>query len=428
MTLTLFTLQPALSRGEIRCIGATSIDKFKKTIEKDAALERRFQQVLINQPSVNSTISILRGLRSRYESYHGTVISEGALQASCHLAARYISGRFLPDKAIDLMDEATSQVKMEQTLKPEALDIIERIIGQLEMEERSLRPKAASEKAAAHCLQDIESKLASLREQRVELIASLPERPITAAAPGGRHWTEALRLANEIERLNDLADEADDEGDVEQAVEYRTRVSLLEEEMKEMGKIPPAGNHMNGSGPHKHEVLEGDVAKVVSKWTGIPITKLVASERDKLLHLTDELHRRIIGQEEAVGAVAEAIQRSRADLADENGPISSFMFLGPTGVGKTELAKALAAYMFNSEDAMVRLDMSEYMEKHAVSRLIGAPPGYVGYDEGGLLTDAVKRRPYSVVLFDEIEKAHVDVVSLLGCGVYSALTRFIQTP
>lgn len=407
-------LQPALSRGEIRCIGATSVDKFKKTIEKDAALERRFQQVLIDQPTVNSTISILRGLRARYESYHGIGISEGALQAAAHLAARYISGRFLPDKAIDLMDEATSQVKMEQTLKPEALDVIERFIGQLEMEERSLRPKAAAEKAAAHCLQDIETKLATLRSQRADLIATLPERPITAAAPGGRHWTEALRLSNEIERLNDLADEADDEGDVEQAVEYRTRVSALAEEMKEMGKISPAGNnHMNGSGPHKHQVLEGDVAKVVSKWTGIPITKLVASEREKLLHLTDELHRRIIGQEEAVGAVAEAIQRSRADLADENGPISSFMFLGPTGVGKTELAKALAAYMFNDENAMIRLDMSEYMEKHAVSRLIGAPPGYVGYDEGGLLTDAVKRRPYSVVLFDEIEKAHVDVVSAL---------------
>ena len=336
------------------------------------------------------------------------------VQAAAHLAARYISGRFLPDKAIDLMDEATSQVKMEQTLKPEALDVIERKIGQLEMEERSLRPKAASEKAAAHCLQDIEAKLATLRSQKAELVASLPERPISAAAPGGRHWTEALRLANEIERLNDLADEADDEGDVDEAVEFRTRASQLEEEMKEMGKIPPAGGGlMNGSGPHKHQVLEGDVAKVVSRWTGIPITKLVASEREKLLHLTDELHRRIIGQEEAVGAVAEAIQRSRADLADENGPISSFMFLGPTGVGKTELAKALAAYMFNSEEAMVRLDMSEYMEKHAVSRLIGAPPGYVGYDEGGLLTDAVKRRPYSVVLFDEIEKAHVDVFNIL---------------
>ncbi|GAX72664.1 hypothetical protein CEUSTIGMA_g120.t1 [Chlamydomonas eustigma] len=411
-------LKPALSRVELRCIGATSIDKFKKTIEKDPALERRFQQVFIDQPTVPATISILRGLRERYEGYHGVGISEAALMAAASLAARYISGRFLPDKAIDLMDEATAQVKMEQTLKPEVLDVVERRIGQLEMEAKSLKPKAAKERAAEHCLAEVEAQLTALRAQRLELAtanALANEVPVNTESRG-KYVSQMMQLSRDIEQLTDEADVADDEGELESATEMRGRISQLHEELAEaqtkMIQCPfePPTFMINH---RKAEVSEGDVAKVVSRWTGIPITKLVASEREKLLHLQDELHNRIIGQEEAVGAVAEAIQRSRADLADPNGPIASFMFLGPTGVGKTELAKALAAYLFNSEEAIVRLDMSEYMEKHAVSRLIGAPPGYVGYDEGGLLTDAVKRRPYSVVLFDEIEKAHVDVFNVL---------------
>ncbi|KAG1671091.1 hypothetical protein FOA52_000763 [Chlamydomonas sp. UWO 241] len=413
-------LKPALSRGELRCIGASSPDKFKKTIEKDAGLERRFQQVYVGQPSVATTISILRGLRVRYEAFHSVGISEGALIASATLAARYISGRFLPDKAIDLMDEAAAQVKMEQTLKPEALDTVERRIGQMEMEADSLKSKV-KEPAAAHALSEMMIELAAARKTRADMLAiakKAAQDSEPAAGAGEDFMASMMALAAQIDEMTREADGADEEGEVEEATELRTRVSALHEDMAAIQKRASAAGPMSfhkfrTHGRPKVDVAEGDIAKVVSRWTGIPITKLVASERDKLLHLTDELHQRIIGQEEAVGAVAEAIQRSRADLVDPNGPIASFMFLGPTGVGKTELAKALAAYLFNSEDAMVRIDMSEYMEKHAVSRLIGAPPGYVGYDEGGLLTDAVKRRPYSVVLFDEIEKAHVDVFNVL---------------
>mmetsp|Transcript_3666 Transcript_3666/g.9911 ORF Transcript_3666/g.9911 Transcript_3666/m.9911 type:complete len:1013 (+) Transcript_3666:189-3227(+) len=433
-------LKPALSRGELRCIGASTLDKYKKTIEKDPALERRFQQVFADQPSVQQTISILRGLRKRYEGYHGIEISESALMAAAALSARYINGRFLPDKAIDLVDEAAAQVKMEATLKPEALDVLDRRISQLQMEAASLKLKAKTDKTAATCLDEIETALAESKEKAEELRAAHAKAD---AANGGDHQQKMAGLvkrALEMESKFAQANDAEEEGDPDSADALREEAMAIEGELREARSAALAGgepgtplsmgggtaatgsmagpmSHMfaqaMGKGKKQAAVTEGDVAKVISRWTGIPVTKLVASEREKLLSLTDELHRRIIGQHEAVEAVAEAIQRSRADLADPNGPIASFMFLGPTGVGKTELAKALAAYLFNSEDALIRLDMSEYMEKHAVSRLIGAPPGYVGYDEGGLLTDAVRRKPYSVVLFDEIEKAHVDVFNVL---------------
>uniref|UniRef100_A0A7S0RCH4 Clp R domain-containing protein n=1 Tax=Chlamydomonas leiostraca TaxID=1034604 RepID=A0A7S0RCH4_9CHLO len=436
-------LKPMLGRGELRCIGATTLDEYRKYIEKDPALERRFQQVYVDQPSVAQTVSILRGLRERYELHHGVRIADSALVEAAVLSDRYIADRFLPDKAIDLVDEAAAKLKMEITSKPEALDEVERRITRLQMEAASLGRRAAVDRTAALCLQDVEAQLSAARAAEAELRAGL------AAAEDknpGQQIVGLARLAMEIEKLNAEAEEADDEGDCEAAAELRSHAADLEGQLAAKraaamsaglpgtsatgsqrgshdhghGRFDPVSspglfNLMGGlgGGSKRYEVSEADVAKVISRWTGIPVTKLVASERDKLLHLTDELHRRIIGQEEAVEAVAEAIQRSRADLADPNGPIASFMFLGPTGVGKTELAKALAAYLFNSEEALVRLDMSEYMEKHAVSRLIGAPPGYVGYDEGGQLTEAVRRRPYSVILFDEVEKAHADVFNVL---------------
>ncbi|KAG2453363.1 hypothetical protein HYH02_001587 [Chlamydomonas schloesseri] len=479
-------LKPFLSRGELRCIGASSTDKFKKTIEKDPGLERRFQQVFVDQPSVPVTISILRGLRPRYEAHHGVQVGEDALVAAAQLSARYIAGRFLPDKAIDLMDEATAQVKMEMTLRPTALDALERRLKQLEAECGQLAAKAAGgqDKTAAACLEEIKEERDDLQRQRDELAA------VWKAERDAHLKLEELAMRQtyigaQIERLEEALEngDIDEEEDREyeddeygaagvgpgsggpdgdpgssssafptgpssmlahlrkQAAEIETALAAAraeEEAAAAAASTGPAtttaaangggpatatasgangGGRGLGSGPGgrlvRNVVGESDIAAVISRWTGIPVTKLVASERERLLGLQGELHRRIIGQGEAVDAVAEAVQRSRADVADLNGPIASFMFLGPTGVGKTELAKALAAYLFNTEEAMVRLDMSEYMEKHAVSRLIGAPPGYVGYEEGGMLTDAVRRRPYSVVLFDEIEKAHVDVFNVL---------------
>jgi len=395
-------LKPMLARGELRCIGATTLDEYRKYIEKDAALERRFQQVYVDQPSVEDSISILRGLRERYENHHGVKISDSALVAAAILSSRYISDRFLPDKAIDLVDEAAARLKMEITSKPEELDEIDRKILQLEMEKLSL--KKESDAASRERLDRLEKEIADLKEE---------QRTLNTQWQSEKDIIDKIQsVKKEIERVNLEIQQAERDYDLNRAAElkYGTLTSLHRQ--LEAVEAELANTQRSGKSLLREEVTEADIAEIISKWTGIPISKLVESEKEKLLHLEDELHRRVIGQEEAVTAVADAIQRSRAGLADPNRPIASFIFLGPTGVGKTELAKALAAYMFDSEDALVRIDMSEYMEKHAVSRLIGAPPGYVGYEEGGQLTEAIRRRPYSVILFDEIEKAHPDVFNI----------------
>jgi len=396
-------LKPMLARGELRCIGATTLDEYRKYIEKDAALERRFQQVYVDQPSVEDTISILRGLRDRYEVHHGVKISDSALVAAATLSARYISDRFLPDKAIDLVDEAAARLKMEITSKPEELDEIDRKIVQLEMERLSLQKE--SNPASIERLERLDKELADLKEdQRALNTQWQSEKDII---------NKIQAVKEEIDRVNVEIVQAERNYDLNQAAElkYGKLTDLhrqLEAAETQMTQVQTSSKSLL-----REEVTEADIAEVISKWTGIPISKLVETEKDKLLQLEDELHHRVIGQDEAVTAVADAIQRSRAGLADPNRPIASFIFLGPTGVGKTELAKALASYLFDTEEAIVRIDMSEYMEKHAVSRLIGAPPGYVGYDEGGQLTEAIRRRPYSVVLFDEIEKAHPDVFNIM---------------
>jgi ATP-dependent Clp protease ATP-binding subunit ClpB len=396
-------LKPMLARGELRCIGATTLDEYRKYIEKDAALERRFQQVYVDQPSVEDTISILRGLKERYELHHGVKISDSALVAAATLSARYISDRFLPDKAIDLVDEAAARLKMEITSKPEELDEIDRKILQLEMERLSLQKESSA--ASRERLEKLEKELADLKEEQRALNAQWQaEKDII---------TKIQSIKEEIDRVNLEIQQAERNYDLNRAAElkYGKLTDLhrkLEAAENELTQVQRSGKSLL-----REEVTEADIAEIISKWTGIPISKLVESEKEKLLHLEDELHQRVIGQNEAVTAVADAIQRSRAGLADPNRPIASFIFLGPTGVGKTELAKTLAAYLFDTEDALVRIDMSEYMEKHAVSRLIGAPPGYVGYEEGGQLTESIRRRPYAVVLFDEIEKAHPDVFNIL---------------
>ncbi|WP_298920445.1 ATP-dependent chaperone ClpB [uncultured Nostoc sp.] len=395
-------LKPMLARGELRCIGATTLDEYRKHIEKDAALERRFQQVYVDQPSVEDSISILRGLRERYENHHGVKISDSALVAAAVLSSRYISDRFLPDKAIDLVDEAAARLKMEITSKPEELDEIDRKILQLEMEKLSLQKE--SDAASRERLGRLEKEIADLKEE---------QRTLNSQWQSEKDIIDKIQsVKKEIEQVNLEIQQAERDYDLNRAAElkYGTLTSLHRQ--LEAVETELANTQRSGKSLLREEVTETDIAEIISKWTGIPISKLVESEKEKLLHLEDELHRRVIGQEEAVTAVADAIQRSRAGLADPNRPIASFIFLGPTGVGKTELAKALAAYMFDSEDALVRIDMSEYMEKHAVSRLIGAPPGYVGYEEGGQLTEAIRRRPYSVILFDEIEKAHPDVFNI----------------
>ncbi|MDF5739191.1 MAG: ATP-dependent chaperone ClpB [Nostoc sp.] len=395
-------LKPMLARGELRCIGATTLDEYRKYIEKDAALERRFQQVYVDQPSVEDSISILRGLRERYENHHGVKISDSALVAAAILSSRYISDRFLPDKAIDLVDEAAARLKMEITSKPEELDEIDRKILQLEMEKLSLQKE--SDAASRERLERLEKEIADLKEE---------QRTLNTQWQSEKDIIDKIQsVKKEIEQANLEIQQAERDYDLNRAAElkYGTLTSLHRQ--LEAVEAELASTQRSGKSLLREEVTEGDIAEIISKWTGIPISKLVESEKEKLLHLEDELHHRVIGQEEAVTAVADAIQRSRAGLADPNRPIASFVFLGPTGVGKTELAKALAAYMFDSEDALVRIDMSEYMEKHAVSRLIGAPPGYVGYEEGGQLTEAIRRRPYSVILFDEIEKAHPDVFNI----------------
>ncbi|NMG18186.1 ATP-dependent chaperone ClpB [Brasilonema bromeliae] len=396
-------LKPMLARGELRCIGATTLDEYRKYIEKDAALERRFQQVYVDQPSVEDTISILRGLKERYEVHHGVKISDSSLVAAATLSSRYISDRFLPDKAIDLVDEAAARLKMEITSKPEELDEIDRKILQLEMEKLSLQKE--SNAASRERLERIERELADLKEdQRTLNTQWQSEKDII---------TKIQSVKEEIDRVNLEVQQAERDYDLNRAAELKYgKLTSLHRDLEAV-ETELAQAQRSGKSLLREEVTEADIAEVISKWTGIPISKLVESEKERLLHLEDELHHRVVGQEEAVSAVADAIQRSRAGLADPNRPIASFVFLGPTGVGKTELAKALASYMFDTEEALVRIDMSEYMEKHAVSRLIGAPPGYVGYDEGGQLTEAIRRRPYAVILFDEIEKAHPDVFNIL---------------
>ncbi len=395
-------LKPALARGELHAIGATTLDEYRKYIEKDAALERRFQPVLVSEPNEEDAISILRGLKERYEVHHGVRITDGAIVAAVQLSNRYITDRFLPDKAIDLIDEAASKLRIEIDSMPEELDALERKIKQLEIEREALKREKDPESA---------SRLEELQKELNELIA---ERDSLKS-----HWIlekekiQKIRsMKSEIEKAKADAERYEREGDLGKVAEIRYGVineleRKLKRETEELVKIQKDMKML------KEEVDAEDVAEIVAKWTGIPVSRMLESERSKLLRLEEELHKRIVGQDDAVAAVANAIRRSRAGLQDPNRPIGSFIFIGTTGVGKTELARALAEFLFNDEHAMIRIDMSEYMEKHSVSRLIGAPPGYVGYEEGGQLTEAVRRRPYSVVLLDEIEKAHSDVFNIL---------------
>jgi len=396
-------LKPALARGELQCIGATTLDEYRKHIERDAALERRFQPVNVGEPSIDDTIEILRGLRERYEQHHRLKITDDALVAAATLGDRYISDRFLPDKAIDLVDESAARLKMEITSKPEEIDEIDRKILQLEMEKLSLGRE--SDSASQERLQRIERELAELGEQQSSLNAQWQQEKGAI--------DELSSLKEEIERVQLQVEQAKRSYDLNKAaeLEYGTLASLQKQLLEQEAQI--ASEEPGEKGLLREEVSEDDIAEVIAKWTGIPVARLVQSEMEKLLQLEDDLHQRVIGQHQAVTAVADAIQRSRAGLSDPNRPIASFLFLGPTGVGKTELSKALANRLFDSDDAMVRIDMSEYMEKHTVSRLIGAPPGYVGYEAGGQLTEAVRRRPYAVILFDEVEKAHPDVFNVM---------------
>ncbi len=392
-------LKPALARGELRSIGATTLDEYQKYFEKDKALERRFQKVMVNEPDEMSAIAILRGLKERYENHHKVRIRDEAIIAAVQLSERYITDRFLPDKAIDLVDEAASKLRLEVDSVPQALDEISRKIAQKEIEREAIKREGDTAK-----VKEIEKDLASMREEEKEFSAK---------------WKAEKDLINriqqnkiDIEQLNFEADRAEREGDYAKVAEIR--YSRIQEKERKNAEIQAQLGMMQGEKALiKEEVDAEDIADVVSRWTGIPVNKMVQSEKDKLLHLEDELHNRVVGQEEAIRAIADAVRRSRAGLNDPRRPIGSFIFLGTTGVGKTELAKALAEYLFDDENMMTRIDMSEYQEKHTVSRLVGAPPGYVGYDEGGQLTEAVRRKPYSVVLFDEIEKAHPDVFNIL---------------
>jgi len=392
-------LKPALARGELRSIGATTLDEYQKYFEKDKALERRFQKVMVNEPDELSAIAILRGLKERYENHHKVRIRDEAVVAAVQLSERYITDRFLPDKAIDLVDEAASKLRLEIDSVPQALDEITRMIAQKEIEREAIKREGDSAR-----VKDIEKEIAQMREDEKEYTAK---------------WRAEKDLINriqqnkiDIEQLNFDADRAEREGDYARVAEIR--YSKIQQKEKENAEIQEQLKMMQGEKALiKEEVDAEDIADVVSRWTGIPVNKMVQSEKEKLLHLEDELHNRVVGQEEAISAIADAVRRSRAGLNDPRRPIGSFIFLGTTGVGKTELAKALAEYLFDDENMMTRIDMSEYQEKHTVSRLVGAPPGYVGYDEGGQLTEAVRRKPYSVVLFDEIEKAHPDVFNIL---------------
>ncbi|MGX7953223.1 ATP-dependent chaperone ClpB [Tsuneonella sp. HG249] len=390
-------LKPALARGELHCIGATTLDEYQKYVEKDAALQRRFQPVFVGEPTVEDTISILRGLKDRYELHHGVRITDGAIVAAATLSNRYISDRFLPDKAIDLMDEAASRLRMEVESKPEEIENLDRRIIQLKIEEQALGKE--SDAASKDRLATLRDELANLEQQSSELTTRWQnERDKIAAEGKVKEELDAARI--ELER-------AQREGDLARAGELQYgRIPELEKRLAEVES--PAENALL-----REEVTEDDIASVVSKWTGVPVERMLAGEREKLLRMEETIGKRVIGQARAVEAVSKAVRRARAGLQDPNRPLGSFLFLGPTGVGKTELTKALAGFLFDDDNAMVRIDMSEFMEKHAVARLIGAPPGYVGYEEGGVLTEAVRRRPYQVVLFDEVEKAHSDVFNVL---------------
>ena len=400
-------LKPALARGELRAIGATTLDEYQKYFEKDKALERRFQSVMVDEPDTLESISILRGLKERYENHHRVRIQDDAVIAAVELSNRYITDRFLPDKAIDLMDEAAAKLRMERDSVPEELDEISRHLKQLEIEREAIRREAegsAGSDVAADKLQQLNKQIANLQEQEQSMRAKWEgEKALLAKIQANKQ---------QIEQLKFEADRAEREGNYGRVAEIRYgSLQALEAEIQ---KIQEQLRSAQGTEAMvKEEVTADDIAEVVSRWTGIPVSKMLQSEREKLLHLEEELHRRVIGQDEAISAVADAVRRSRAGLQDPKRPIGSFIFLGTTGVGKTELAKALAEFLFDDETMMTRIDMSEYQEKHSVSRLIGAPPGYIGYDEGGQLTEAVRRKPYSVVLFDEIEKAHPDVFNTL---------------
>ena len=392
-------LKPALARGELRAIGATTLNEYQKYFEKDKALERRFQTVMVDEPSEIDAISILRGLKERYENHHKVRIQDDACIAAVKLSERYISDRFLPDKAIDLMDEAAAKLRMERDSVPEELDEITRRLKQLEIEREAIKRENDTDKIA-----QLDKEIAELKDQ---------ETSFKAKWEGEKNLVNKIQQdKEEIEHLKFEADKAEREGNYERVAEIRySRLKTLEDDIKNIQK--QLQTTQGGEAMIREEVTAEDIAEVVSRWTGIPVTRMLQSERDKLLHLEEELHKRVIGQDEAISAVANAVRRSRAGLQDPKKPIASFIFLGTTGTGKTELAKALAEYLFNDETMMTRIDMSEYQEKFSVSRLIGAPPGYVGYDEGGQLTEAVRRKPYSVVLFDEIEKAHPDVFNIL---------------
>ena len=392
-------LKPALARGELRAIGATTLNEYQKYFEKDKALERRFQTVMVDEPDELSAISILRGLKERYENHHKVRIQDDACIAAVQLSERYISERFLPDKAIDLMDEAAAKLRMERDSVPEELDEIMRRLAQLEIEREAIKREGDEPKIA-----QLDKEIAELKEQETQMRAK---------------WDGERQLINRIqqdkqdmEQLKQEAERAEREGDYGKVAEIRySKMKTLEDDIRAIQS--QLASAQDGNAMVREEVTADDIAEVVSRWTGIPVTRMMQSEREKLLNLEGELHKRVIGQEEAIQAVSDAVRRSRAGLQDPKRPIASFIFLGTTGVGKTELAKALAEYLFNDETMMTRIDMSEYQEKHTVSRLVGAPPGYVGYDEGGQLTEAVRRKPYSVVLFDEIEKAHPDVFNIL---------------
>jgi ATP-dependent Clp protease ATP-binding subunit ClpB len=389
-------LKPALARGELHCVGATTLDEYKKHVEKDAALARRFQPVYVNEPSVEDTISILRGLKDRYEQHHGIRITNEALEAAARLSHRYISNRFLPDKAIDLIDEAAARLKMQIDTKPEKLDSVDRRIEQLKTEQAALKNEGASKER----LKNLESELARLEQES----AALSNRWRSEK----HKLSDAQKLKTELDKLRIEAANAQRSGDFNRAGELtHSRIPELEKRLKAIEAADGKGAMV------EEEVTPDQIAQVVSRWTGVPVEKMLEGEKEKLLRMEEQLSKRVIGQAEAVKAVSTAVRRARAGLQDPHRPIGSFMFLGPTGVGKTELTKALAEYLFDDETAMIRIDMSEYMEKHSVARLIGAPPGYVGYEEGGALTEAVRRRPYQVVLFDEIEKAHPDVFNVL---------------